>query len=665
MGRPGIRHRLRAQRQATRRAVHRVAPRLASLLFAACALACAETGPRPLSPGASGTSGATAEWVGAGQATEAATPRGAPLTSPDWQPPPARDFTPTALIRVAADGSGDYRSLSDAVAAAPAGARVVIARGHYPGSLILEKPIILEAESSRPSLQGADGPVIIVRTQQVVLRELILRAGSAGPAVVVEHGELDVDGCVLVGGDDGLVLAQPGAGARLVDSAVTTATGAGARISGGGRLELFQTEFTRNGVGIALAGGTVQGQATRFAYNGTGLLVSGPGGCTLEGGFFWSNAEIGVHLDQGALATLSGVTVRSPGGQPGISVTRRSRGLFQNCTVSGTPMEADHHAGGMTRDHIATELRDGTDHHILTGLVTVEGQSAPIFRDCLLEKALGHGLLIQDSSPEFEETEIVGSVFYNVFMTDGAAPVFRRCTIRDAGENGLFSWLGAGGLLEQCLLAGNGTYTEDRNRWAQVILADAATTRFVDCTIRGGGGAGVVVSGFHTGGEFLRCEVSGHRGAGISVSAGGNPQVHHSAVRDNGGDGLWVTRGGTGVYQDLEFTGNGGHGAYFDQEGRATLVRCALSENARGGLLARELATPRLESCTVDRNGDHGVQVDYDGRATLVDCDVRLNEGIGVFVQAPGSAVLKNTRVVDNVGQQTLAEDGAQLSVQE
>lgn len=574
------------------------------------------------------------------------------------------DVAPTVDIRVNPDGSGDYSSLSDALDAAPPGARVIIARGSYRGSLILEKPVILEAQDSRPSIEGTEGPTLIVRTEHATLRGLILHAPRTGPAVVVERGELAMDRCVVVGGnDDGIQISNPESIAHLEQTAITSADGAGIRVTAGARVSLLETEITRNGTGVALAGGTLQSKEARFAYNETGLLVSGPSGCTVEGGFFWSNTTVGIQLDDGALAKFSGVTVRAPGGLPGVSVSRNSRGHFEKCTVSGTPMEADHHVGGMTRDHIATELRDGTDHHILTGLVTVESQSSPVFRDCLIENSLGHGLLIRDSSPDFENTKIIGSVFYNIFLTDHAAPTFRLCSIRDAGENGLFSWTGSGGLFEQCLLEDNGRYTDDTNRWAQIVLADASTTRFVDCIIRGGGGAGVVASGFETRGELLRCVVIDHSGAGISVSAGGDPMIRHTKVRDNGGTGLWITRGGQGRYQDLEIAGNGGFGALVEEEAGGTLSRCQIALNEQGGVLVRRSASARLESCSLNSNNGNGIQVDFDGHAILDDCEIALNKGFGVLVKTPGHAVLLETEVHDNAKQQIFAEQGAQLEV--
>ncbi|MDG2148662.1 MAG: right-handed parallel beta-helix repeat-containing protein [Planctomycetota bacterium] len=576
------------------------------------------------------------------------------------------DLSPTAVIRVNPDGSGDYSSLPEALAAAPSGARVIIARGNYRGSLILEKSVILEAQDSRPSLEGTEGPTLIVRTEHVTLRGLILHAPRTGPTVVVERGELDMDRCVVVGGNsDGIQVTSSKSNARLVQSTVTSSDDVGIRVAAGASASLVEAEITRNGTGIALAGGTLQSKETRIAYNETGLLVSGPGDCTVEGGFLWSNTTVGLHLDQSTRAKFLGVTIRAPGGVPGVTISRNSRGQFDQCTVSGTPMEADHHVGNMTRDHIATELRDGTDHHILTGLLTVESQSSPVFRDCLIENSLGHGLLIRDSSPLFESTRIVGSVFYNIFLTDRAAPTFRHCSIRNAGENGLFSWTGSGGLFEKCLLEGNGKYRDDKNNWAQVVLADASTTRFLDCIVRGGGGAGVVASGFGTRGEFLRCEIIDHAGPGISVSAGGNPKIHHTKVRNNGGTGLWITRGGQGHYQDLEITGNGGFGALFEEEASAPLKHCQLELNAKGGMLTRRSATPRLESCSLSRNNGNGVQVDFDGHAVLDDCEVTLNKGSGVLVKTSGHAVLLGTEVQGNAEQQIFAEEGAQLEVKD
>ena len=52
----------------------------------------------------------------------------------------------------------------------------VVPGGNYRGSLVLKKPIILEAEDSRPSIQGLDGPTLTVTTEHVILRKLILQA---------------------------------------------------------------------------------------------------------------------------------------------------------------------------------------------------------------------------------------------------------------------------------------------------------------------------------------------------------------------------------------------------------------------------------------------------------------------------------------------------------
>ncbi len=606
-----------------------------------------------------------------------------PVVPTRWEVPEASDITErpflvSAELRVSADGTGDYASLSEAVAAAAAGTRILIAGGRYEGNLLLDKPLILEAEGSRPSLhgtsvgtsdstgqgtdQGTTQATLRIENAHVILRNLVVHAPAGGAALQADAGTLDVDSCVFVGGQgDGLLLQGAGVDARLMRAAVTSSEGLGIRLSDGARLALMQTEFSRNGVGLSVEGGVLRSRDTRFASNGTGLAVSGAGECSLAGGFLWSNSVAGVWLEDGAEPQLRGVTIRSPGGLPGIHASGGSAGLFEGCTVSGTPMEADHHTGGMTRDHIATELRDGTDHHILTGLVFIEQESTPTFRDCTIENALGHGLLILAAAPRFEDSRIVGSVFYNIFMTDAAQPHFLRTSVLDAGENGIFSWLGSEGVFDDCTINGNGSYTEDRNRWAQVVLADGATTRFLKCRIEQGGGAAVVSSGFETRGDFLGCSISGHGGVGVSVSAGGNPSVESCTIADNGGHGVWITRGGAGVFRATDITGNKGLGLLVDQSADTSLMGCLLAANEQGGVLVRRQSHADLVDCRIQDNLGHGLQLDFEGRAQLDRGRIRGNTGIGVLLLAPSHARLQGTAVESNGGTQISVEEGASL----
>ena len=220
---------------------------------------------------------------------------------------------------------------------------MIIARGNYRGSLILEKSVILEAQDSRPLSRGNRGsdsyrahrtrnpsrPHSSCTTHWPHCRRRARRT---------RHGPL----CRRWGNSDGIQVTSSKSNARLVQSTVTSSDDVGIRVAAGASASLVEAEITRNGTGIALAGARFNPKKHAIAYNETGLLVSGPGDCTVEGGFLWSNTTVGLHLDQSTRAKFLGVTIRAPGGVPGVTISRNSRGQFDQCTVSGTPMEADH-----------------------------------------------------------------------------------------------------------------------------------------------------------------------------------------------------------------------------------------------------------------------------------------------------------------------------------
>jgi len=574
----------------------------------------------------------------------------------------APPFVPRLEVLVALDGSGDFCSLAEAVAVVPAGTRVLVGAGTHEGNLRIDKPLLLEAAAGRPTLQARDGPVCFVDGGPLLLRNLIVRAAPGAAALVVASGDVDTDRCLFAGSDgDGLQLSGSATRVRLLQSSVTAAPCLGIDLRDGARLRLQDSEISRCGTALSVSGGVLDARGGRIATNRIGLLASGPGSSELHGTWFWSHGSSAVRLAAGAQATLREVRIRSPGGLPGVLVTGGAQGLFEGCTITGTPAEDDHHTEGMTRDHVATELRDGTDHHILTGLVTIEDGAHPTFRDCRIESALGHGLLLRRAGGSFERTTIAASVFYNVFMEDGADPLFRHCTITTAGENGVFAWLDAAGLFEDCTLQANGAYTEDRNRWAQLVLCEGARTRLLRCSIVDGGGAGVVVSGFGTTGELRDCEVARNGGVGLTIAAGAAPRVHGGSLSSNADNGLWVTRDGGGRLHDVTCSDNRRLGVRIDVQSHPRLERCRIERNRGGGLLVRRDSQPQFVECVVNANEGHGLQVDFDGRPTLERCTLAGNQGLGVFVAAPGEARLVECAIEGNVAGDVEAEEGASV----
>lgn len=95
-------------------------------------------------------------------------------------PAAAADIIPDDALVVAADGSGTFTSIAEAIEAAAAGDTVVVRPGSYPEALVIDKAITLTADR-------ADGDVVIAD------------ADLAGPLLTISDADARVDGFTLSG----------------------------------------------------------------------------------------------------------------------------------------------------------------------------------------------------------------------------------------------------------------------------------------------------------------------------------------------------------------------------------------------------------------------------------------------------------------------------------
>jgi parallel beta-helix repeat protein len=121
------------------------------------------------------------------------------------------------------------------------------------------------------------------------------------------------------------------------------------------------------------------------------------------------------------------------------------------------------------------------------------------------------------------------------------------------------------------------------------------------CHVRDGKGSGVFVQGGGTG-TLEHCAVAGNALAGIEVGSEGQPTLRHCAILDSRGPGVYVSLGGGGTFEDCTISGNGGAGIEVGWHGGPVLRRCRITRN---GLYAVRLYAgggATLEACDLSEN---------------------------------------------------------------
>mgnify|MGYP000624978747 CR=1 FL=1 len=239
------------------------------------------------------------------------TPQETPTSAPPPTSPPTATVAPTeAGIRLKADGSGDYATLEEAVAAASPGDTILLEAGTYrlAEPLKIEKPLRLVGAGMDQAEIVSDAEGFVVRFQGDGLfaaEDLTFRhEGEAEASVVlVEGGEVAFvrcrfTGAVYAGGHDvaGLVIKEDTTG-TVRDCEAVENNGAGIYVAGQAQPTLEGNTCSNNELlGIAFfgdAGGVAR--ENECSNNGRmGICVGEQAQPTLEENVCMDNAVAGI-----------------------------------------------------------------------------------------------------------------------------------------------------------------------------------------------------------------------------------------------------------------------------------------------------------------------------------------------------------------------------------
>ncbi|WP_223291527.1 protein kinase domain-containing protein [Defluviicoccus vanus] len=251
-------------------------------------------------------------------------------------------------------GTGDTRTISEAIAQAPNGAHIRIEPGTYAESIALDRPMLLEAAdtSAPPIIAPIAGPCLTVRGDGIVVRSLEIRGMplaakpaelTANPAAASED-PLASEACVIVSSgapelNGNRISAQAGPAIEVKDGAVPVIRGnsisntpvAAIRIGSGAQPSVEHNNIDDSGsvLFISGGGGRLSHNIIRNARTSAIQVASGARPEIVDNNIE-RPAEAGIYIyDDGngrisgneiVGARLSGVVVA--GGSPDISATQ-------------------------------------------------------------------------------------------------------------------------------------------------------------------------------------------------------------------------------------------------------------------------------------------------------------------------------------------------------
>lgn len=471
--------------------------------------------------------------------------------------------------------SGEYPTLTAALAAAGDGDVLTIAPGTYRENLVLDHAVTLrgpEGGAGSVRIAPVDGVALTVRASAVVQDLYLEGQDRAAPALLVE------DGCP-----------------ELTDLRVSTHSAAGIEVRGSGARPLVRRCTVENpaGVGIAVldGGGGVFEECEVVAAGQNGVSVRGGGRPRLERCRIHhaTGAGIGITGEGSGLEALGCEVYEVKGA--GVQIAARATARLTDCSVHRTS------ADGVTLDTDAILTLTGCDiHDIPENAVDLRSRSVLTLSRTTVRRFGRNGLSVWDPGTrvDAESCEIHDSTgdYPAVWISDGATVSLDSCRVHDVPD-ALFV-LDRGSRVDVV----DSDLSQVRN--TAVSVSDGATAQLDDCRIREAA-TGAWFRDHGSGGTLAGCTIDAVQ-TGVIVTKGADPTLERCTVTSPAEAGFYVSAGGRGTFTACRVSGSSGFGFHVMDGCRTTLTRCHTERCARGGYEFAEDG-PTVVECTGDESG--------------------------------------------------------------
>ncbi|MFE5807508.1 right-handed parallel beta-helix repeat-containing protein [Streptomyces sp. NPDC056491] len=470
--------------------------------------------------------------------------------------------------------SGEYPTLTAALAVAGDGDVLSIAPGTYRENLVLHHAVTLrgpEGAAGSVRIAPLDGVALTVRASAVIQDLYLEGQDRAAPALLVEDGSPE-----------------------LTDLRVSTHSAAGIEVRGAGARPLVRRCTVENpaGVGIAVldGGGGVFEECEVVAAGQNGVSVRGGGRPRLERCRIHhaTGAGIGVTGEGSGLEALGCEVYEVKGA--GVQIAARATARLTDCSVHRTS------ADGVTLDTDAVLTLAGCDiHDIPENAVDLRSRSVLTLSRTTVRRFGRNGLSVWDPGTrvDAESCEIHDSTgdYPAVWISDGATVSLDSCRVHDVPD-ALFV-LDRGSRVDVV----DSDLSQVRN--TAVSVSDGATAQLDDCRIREAA-TGAWFRDHGSGGTLAGCTIDAVQ-TGVIVTKGADPTLERCTVTSPAEAGFYVSAGGRGTFTACRVTGSAGFGFHVMDGCRTTLTRCHTERCARGGYEFPEDG-PTAQECSSDES---------------------------------------------------------------
>ena len=372
-----------------------------------------------------------------------------------YTPPDTTDPASGAVVRVAADGGGDYRTIADAIYASPPDTTIEIAPGTYNEALVVDKPlqfvgvgdraqIIISTDAGSPFLwTAASGRIENLTVQQTGANEY--------SAIFFNGGAADVIGNDMTSQGYAVITVQGGANPYVTGNTLRDGLSSGVYIAGEGT----SGTYTKNSV---------------FGNAYSGFEVTLNAAPTVLENIIRNNVQSGIFISENSTGVYANNQLEGHG-LAAIFVNNGSKPEVKNNILTGNKTSGIVVADGGVGSYVGNLIVGCGE----AGIQVLRGAN-PDVRDNTVKNGLQAGIVINENGKgRFNGNTITGNGQAGVLTLNGGNAIFKNNTITynafaaievQSGGSGIFtgndlSSNGRGGFE---LLDGAGSIVNQDNR---------------------------------------------------------------------------------------------------------------------------------------------------------------------------------------------------------
>lgn len=348
-----------------------------------------------------------------------------PEGTADRSSPPAY-----ASLVVSQDGSGQFHTLTDAVAAAQPHTAIYVKPGTYQETVEIKKSLLLIGEGTRGTVivGGRASSCLTVKGGPCAVHGITFvqppAAEPVGGAVEIHRGTAVIEDCDIHGSWAGIAV-RGGRMDLLVQRCSIAGTGLAAVYVEKGRGRFEECTFAGSSRGLLVHGKSdILFRKCQVTKSSVGLEFGKGGTGTLENCQILDNTYANVLIHDGGTPFLKACTIH--GGESGVEVGDRGKGTLEECRIQRG----------------------------VQGILISQKGNPKVYR-CTIDYNRFGFRITASGKGSMEECDISENEFAGISIKEGGNPSVKKCRIHDNGDVGIWVHKSGLGTFEDNDLRGN------------------------------------------------------------------------------------------------------------------------------------------------------------------------------------------------------------------